>query len=313
VADDLTQYRAMQRMPIRFTYRSAVIHTTPAPSVSGVALQRMLGIVARVEESEHNQLQQTVLNLESMKLAFEDLETYIGDPEINTVSAERLSAPSYLSYLADLTATRVNTANIDDLPTGDVTKPGTQDVLQEHSAHISIIDGDGNRVSVAISLNAPFGSGLVSRQTGIVLNNHLERFTDKQGKTAPRPVPQQRPTTYLAPTFIETADRALAMSTSGGKKTATTLLLGTQNQLHNRAFPDWLAEQRYHRDERAVIQFERHAFSRELLQQLKGQHYQLEELSYEFGNLQAVTWNKNDDSLEAGSDPRGSGQAIVRH
>jgi gamma-glutamyltranspeptidase / glutathione hydrolase len=204
-ADDLNNYRAIERPVVRGTYRGYDIVSMPLPSSGGVALIEMLNILegydfgklGRGAPSSHYMI-------EAMKRAYADRAVYMGDPDTVTVPVTGLISKKYAASLrAGITDKATAAANI---------HPGKPaDYEGKNTTHFSVIDRDGNAVSNTYTLNFSYGLGLIADGTGVLLNNELDDFTAKTGTAnayglvgfnANLPGPSKRPLSSMTPTIV---------------------------------------------------------------------------------------------------------------
>jgi gamma-glutamyltranspeptidase/glutathione hydrolase len=193
----------------------------------------------------------------------------------------------------------------------------------QDTSHFSVIDNAGNRVSATLSINYPFGSGMVAAGTGIILNDEMDDFSASPGvengygligSSANAIEGGKRPLSSMTPTFIEKDDSVLVIGTPGGSRIITMVLIAALDYLHNTGeISDWVARGRYHHQYYPdIVQFEADALSEAEQAELSKMGYVLKARDRKYGNMQAVLLNTRDGSLQAASDPRWLGQAEVR-
>lgn len=175
--DDLKNYRALVRAPVRGNYRGYEIVSMPPPSSGGAHLIQILNILETwpLGELGHNSAATIHRMAEAMKLAYADRSEYLGDPDFTKVPVAGLISKAYAKELA---------ASIDPNRAKPATaiKPGQpQRHESEQTTHYSVVDRDGNAVAVTYTLNFGYGSGIVAAGTGILLNNEMDDFAAKPG------------------------------------------------------------------------------------------------------------------------------------
>jgi len=176
--DDLATYKANERKPIHTTYRGYDVYGPPPPSSGGIGLAEMLNILEQFDLKKHDRwsLEVSHLMIESMKRAYCDRARFLGDPAFTSIP-ENLTSKDYAKKLAsgiDLhkaTASETLAPEIKLNPEGDST------------THFSIIDGDGMAVSNTYTLENSYGSRIVVRGAGYILNNEMTDFNPKPGIT----------------------------------------------------------------------------------------------------------------------------------
>jgi gamma-glutamyltranspeptidase/glutathione hydrolase len=205
-ADDLKDYRAVERAPVRGTYRGYGIVSMPPPSSGGVVLLEMLNILEGYDLGHDDEAQQMFLMVETMKRAYADRAEFLGDPDAVEVPVARLIAKERGAQWR---------ATIDPdhaTPASDI-HPTTITVGPEghNTTHFSVIDSFGNAVSNTYTLNLSYGMGLVADGTGVLLNDELDDFAAKPGApnafglvggTANAPGPGKRPLSSMTPTIV---------------------------------------------------------------------------------------------------------------
>ena len=160
---------------MRVDWQGNTLYTAPLPSSGGIALAQLLGIkenrAADFKGVELNSARYIHLLAEIEKRVFADRADYLGDPDFSKVPVARLTDPAYLKQRA----AEVNPTAIS--PTEKV-RPG----LEPHqTTHFSIVDADGNAVSNTYTLNWDFGSGVVVKGAGFLLNDEMDDFSAKPG------------------------------------------------------------------------------------------------------------------------------------
>jgi len=220
---DLAKYRAMKRDPVCMDYRGNQVCGMPPPSSGGITTLQILGILEGFDLSAGPEDVATQhLILEASRLAFADRNQYLADPDVVTMPAGLLDR-GYLAHRAGLidpaksmgkatAGDPQNDASLQFAPSGD-----------EHgvsTTHFSIVDADGNAVSITSSIETQFGSRLFVR--GFLLNNQLTDFSwrpDVAGKPIANAVaPGKRPRSSMAPTLVFDLDGhlKLAVGSPGG-------------------------------------------------------------------------------------------------
>ncbi len=228
--NDLQQYQAIVRAPVRGTYRGYEIVSMPPPSSGGVHLIQILNILEVWSLADLGANSAATLHrmAEAMKLAYADRSAYLGDPDFVKVPVSGLTAKTYAKELAariDLNRAR---------PATEI-KPGQPPRNEgEHTTHYSVVDRDGNAVAVTYTLNAPYGSGIVAAGTGILLNNEMDDFSAKPGAPniygliggdANAVGPGKRPLSSMTPTLVFKDGRIVLVTGSpGGSRIITTVL-----------------------------------------------------------------------------------------
>jgi gamma-glutamyltranspeptidase/glutathione hydrolase len=233
--DDLKNYRAVIREPVRGSYRGYDIVSMPPPSSGGVHLVQLLNMLESwpLAELGANSAATVHRLAEAMKLAYADRSEYLGDPDFVKVPVAGLTAKAYARELVariDLNRAR---------PAAEI-KPGQpQRHESDQTTHYSVIDRDGNAVAVTYTLNFGYGSGIVAAGTGILLNNEMDDFAAKPGTPnaygligddANAVGPGKRPLSSMSPTIVlKDGQPVLVTGSPGGSRIITTVLQTVSN------------------------------------------------------------------------------------
>lgn len=233
---DLANYQAIERQPIRGTYRGYDIVTMPPPSSGGPHLVQILNILERWPMGEwgHNSAQSVHHMAESMKLAYADRAEYLGDPDFVEVPVAGLISKHY----ADNLAQRINAT----ATPAQYIKPGNPLPYEsDQTTHYSVMDKAGNAVAVTYTLNTNFGSGIVAGKTGILLNNEMDDFSAKPGVAnayglvggeANSVAAGKRPLSSMTPTLVlKDGEPVLITGSPGGARIITTVLQTVMNTI----------------------------------------------------------------------------------
>ena len=213
--DDLARYRPRWRRPLVGTFCGRRILAFPPPGSGGVVLTA-LGILGHDDLAALGADGPTLLHLLASALAqaFTDRARWYGDPAFTAVPLGALLAPPRLVRLrAGLSAVRT-------------TEPRATLVPDAGTAHVSVVDTDGNAVALSTTINTGFGAGLLVPGTGIVLNNEMDDFVlapdtpnvyGLVGGAANVPAPGKRPQSSMSPTVVLRGGRPeLVVGGSGG-------------------------------------------------------------------------------------------------
>ncbi len=323
-AEELAGYRVREREPLRFDYDGWQVVTAPPPSSGGIAIAEMLQVLAPWDLQALPQAERVHLVIEAMRRAFRDRTFYLGDPDFVKIPVKTLMDPD---YAAGLRATiHPGKATPSDLLSGKPTP-----LEDEETTHFSIIDAQGNRAAVTQTVNLLFGSGLVPPGTGVLLNNEMDDFALKPGTPnafgvmgfeANAPAPGKRMLSSMTPTFMSNADKVAVIGTPGGSRIITMVLLGMLGYADGLDAPEVAALPRFHHQWWPdVVEIERDALPRDVVTALRamghtltvpGEDNQGRRSSDAWGNMNTVLWDRRNNTLSAGSDPRtNTGKAEV--
>jgi gamma-glutamyltranspeptidase/glutathione hydrolase len=313
-AEDLRSYRVLERRPLLGKYGGLTVVSAAPPSSGGVALLTMLNILAGDDLTALDPTARVHLLVEAMRRAYRDRAEYLGDPDYADVPVARLVDPAYAASLREGIRPDRATPSTALVPV----QPSAQG---PHTTHFSILDAEGNRVAATLSINYPFGSGFTPPGTGVLLNDEMDDFSAKPGvpnvyglvgAEANAIAPGKRPLSSMSPSFVEGPGRVGILGTPGGSRIITMVLLGILDFAEDHGPASWVSLPRFHHqylpDE---IQFEPGALSEVQVRGLERLGHRLEPLSSPYGNMQAILWDAGAGRLEAASDPRGEGLALV--
>ena len=226
--DDLADYRALEREPVRGTYRGREIVSMPPPSSGGVHVIEILNILEGFDigASGHNSAATIHLMAEAMKLAYADRSKYLGDPDFVNVPVAGLTSKAYAEKLRALIS--LERAR----PSADI-GPGAP-YESDQTTHYSVVDSQGNAASNTYTLNFSYGLGLVAPGTGVLLNNELDDFAAREGASnafgltggdANAPGPRKRPLSSMSPSFVfEDGALRLVTGSPGGSRIINIVL-----------------------------------------------------------------------------------------
>ncbi|WEK31796.1 MAG: gamma-glutamyltransferase [Candidatus Pseudomonas phytovorans] len=315
--EDLKDYKAVWREPMAVSWRGNVVYTAPPPSSGGVALAQLLGIkedrAADFKGVAHNSAQYIHLLAEIEKRVFADRADYLGDPAFTKVPVDKLVAKDYLAKRA----AQVNPKAISDT---DKVKPG----LEPHqTTHFSIVDKQGNAVSNTYTLNLDYGSGVVVKGAGFLLNDEMDDFSAKPGAANAFGVvggdanaiePGKRMLSSMSPSLMTRDGKVeLVIGTPGGSRIFTSIFQ-VMNNLYDYDMPlaKAVAAQRVHHQllPKDTIYFDAYApLTGPVADDLKKMGYVLEDQGWEMGDIQAI--RVDGAKLETASDPRGRGVGMI--
>ncbi|MBV9289922.1 MAG: gamma-glutamyltransferase [Hyphomicrobiales bacterium] len=227
---DLANYRAVEREPVKGTYRGYDIVSMPPPSSGGAHVIEILNILEGFPLGEQGLNSAASLHemAEAEKLAYADRAQWLGDPDFVKVPLRGLVSKAYAEKLrAEISPDHARPA--DDIRPGE-----PQRYESPETTHFSIVDADGNAVSNTYTLNFSYGSGAVAEGTGVLLNNELDDFAAKPGAAnayglmcddANAPGPMKRPLSSMSPTLVfKDGKIALVTGSPGGSRIITTVL-----------------------------------------------------------------------------------------
>ena len=280
-AQDLADYEVKERQPIRGTYRGYEIVSAPPPSSGGVALVEILNILEGYDLAKQGNRSAASIHLtaEAFQRAFFDRTEFLGDPDFSKIPVAQLIDKRYGAAWRETIPLRRAT------PSGDVKRPAIFTQLDqyasthpqpqfirepEHTTHYSVVDPEGNAVSVTTTLNDSFGSHVTAEGLGFLMNNEMDDFAAKQGVPNMYGLIQgpanavganKRPLSAMTPTIVlKDGKLFLVLGSPGGPTIITTVanvLMGVidyglniqeavnAERFHNQWLPDELMMEQY--------------------------------------------------------------------
>ncbi|WP_426103141.1 gamma-glutamyltransferase [Pseudomonas sp. PSPC3-3] len=231
---DLDKYKTRELAPIECDYRGYHVVSAPPPSSGGVVICQIMNILEGYPMADlgYHSAQGLHYQIEAMRHAYVDRNSYLGDPDFVKNPIEHLLDKNYATKLRDA---------IDPNKAGDsqAIKPGVAPHEGNNTTHYSIVDKWGNAVSVTYTLNDWFGAGVMASKTGVILNDEMDDFTVKVGVPnmyglvqgeANAIAPGKAPLSSMSPTIVTKDGKAvMVVGTPGGSRIITATLLTILN------------------------------------------------------------------------------------
>jgi len=312
--EDLADYHTVEREPLRFILADGrELIGAPPPSAGGMILAQSLGILERLSWRDAEPLQRSHLVVEALRRAYRD-RGQLGDPDFVASPLRHLLSDQYLDQLA-------SSIDPDRATPSSALPPAPRWREGEHTTHFAVIDAEGNAVAATLSLNMMFGAAFSVPGTGVLLNDEMDDFAADidgsnayglKGSSANAISGGKRPLSSMSPTFIESAEEFAAFGTPGGSRIPSMVLLSALSYLDGEPVQAWPAVPRYHHQYLPdVLQYEADAFTPAQLDTLRARGHQPRLIERDYGNQQVLYWHKPSGTVEAASDPRGIGQALM--
>ena len=310
---DLADYRAVEREPLRTTYRGYDLVLMPPPSSGGVHIIQMLNVLEPFDLKAlgHNSAATMHLIIESMRQAYADRSVHLGDPDFNDIPLDWLISESYADEIrASIPADRARLSS--EISPNVAPLPESPD-----TTHYSVWDEMGNVVSNTYSLNYSFGNGAVAAGTGILMNNGMDDFSAKPGspngyglvggeKNAIEP--HKRSLSSMTPAMIVKDGKPFVVTGSpGGSRIITTVMQILMNVIdHDLNIAQAVNAPRFHHQWLPdVVYVEPGSFSVDTIKKLEEMGYTFEDSRFTMGSAQSIM--KQGEYLYGAADPRRPG------
>jgi len=320
--EDLSEYKSVWRDPVRFKYKGYDIISMSFPSSGGVILGQMMKAIENFDLSkiEHNSPEYVQLLTEIERRAFADRSDLMGDPDF-------MKLPVYEFMDKEYVENRMKDFSWDQATPSSKIKPG-EVIFNEsnETTHFSIIDKDGNAVSVTTTLNNSFGSKVFVENSGFFLNNEMDDFSSKPGypnffgvvgSEANSIQPKKRMLSAMTPTIVLKNNKPhLILGSPGGPSIITSVFQTILNVLeYDMSVNEAVSSPRFHHQWYPdLIVMENEAYSDELNTILSEKNYLIVKLPieedtlgvYKRSNIGAVDAILIDDNLKVygGADLR---------
>ncbi|MEN6534300.1 MAG: gamma-glutamyltransferase [Bryobacteraceae bacterium] len=218
---DLKDYAAVERTPLRGSYRGYEILTAPPPSSGGVGILQMMGVLEGTgyEKSGAGSADSIHFVAEAMRRYFAARNTYLADPDFVRVPVAGLLDKRYIAKVRGSIDPQRAT------PSADVSALDPVGYESSDTTHYSIVDAAGNAVSVTYTVNGGYGCGVTVPGLGFLLNNEMDDFSTKPGAAnaaglvqgeANAIQPGKRPLSSMTPTIVLRDGRLYMVAGSPG-------------------------------------------------------------------------------------------------
>ena len=332
-ADDLAQYQVKERQPIHGTYRGYEIISAPPPSSGGIALVEILNILEGYDLTKQGDrsAQSIHLTAEAFQRAFFDRAEFLGDPDYSKIPVAQLIDKRYGNAWRETIPLRRAT------PSADLRRPSVFSQLDsyasshpqpkgvrepDHTTHYSVVDSEGNAVSVTTTLNDGFGSRVTAEGLGFLLNDEMDDFSSKPGVPnlygllqgpANAIGPGKRPLSAMTPTIVlKNGKLFLVLGSPGGPTIITTvanILMGVVDYGLNieqavnapRFHDQWMPDQ---------ILMESVGFSPDTIGILERMGHKIKMAHGYWGDAECIAVDDKTGELLGASDGRNGGKAV---
>ena len=313
---DLQNYHSVWRKALTGKYKDYKIITMPPPSSGGIALLQLLKSVEPypLKKWGYNQDSTVQVMVEAERRVYADRSKYLGDPDFFKVPVDSLLQQAYITA-------RMKSFNWDAATPSASIQPGSfAGYESDQTTHYSIVDKDGNAVSITTTLNGTFGSKIFVGGAGFLLNNEMDDFSSKPGVpnmfglvggTANSIQPGKRMLSSMTPTILEKHGKLFMVDGTPGGATIITSVFQTildviefgmdmQQAVDAKRFHhQWLPDE---------VDIEKGAFDQAVISRLENKGYKIVQ-GGGIGRVDAILITAN-GYYEGGADPRGDDTAL---
>jgi gamma-glutamyltranspeptidase/glutathione hydrolase len=229
--EDLKNYKAKERTPLRGSYRGHEIITMPPPSSGGIVMLQVLNMLEGydVKAMGHNSAAKFHLLAESMRRSFADRAEFMADPDFANVPVAKLIDKEYA---------RQRRSTIDPDKATSSTEVGHGAITGSEgteTTHFTVVDAAGSIVTNTYTINDLYGSRVTAKGTGVLLNDEMDDFTARPGRPnlygliqgeRNKVEPMKRPLSSMTPTIVMRRDGTpwFALGARGGPRIITAVL-----------------------------------------------------------------------------------------
>jgi gamma-glutamyltranspeptidase/glutathione hydrolase len=238
--DDLAQYTVVERTPITGSFHNYTVISAPPPSSGGIVLVSALNILEGFDLAKLGDRTPASVHLiaEAYRRAYMDRADYLGDPDYNSIPVAQLTSKSYaLAWRAGISPASTTASAALVRPPGFLppapTTAGRRKPESHDTTHYSVVDSEGNAVSVTTTLNDSFGSHVTAGSLGFLLNDEMDDFAAKLGVPniygliqgpANAIAPGKRPLSSMTPTIVlQDGKLRFVLGSPGGARIITTV------------------------------------------------------------------------------------------
>ncbi|PYS99118.1 MAG: gamma-glutamyltransferase [Acidobacteria bacterium] len=264
---DLKNYKAKERQPLRGNYRGYEIITMPPPSSGGIVMLQVLNMLEKydVRSLGYNSAAKYHLLVEAMRRSFADRAEYMADPDFQTVPVEKLIDKKYANE-RNATIDQRKASSSKDIGQGAIEIREGMD-----TTHFTVVDAAGNIVTNTYTINDLYGSRVTAKGTGVLLNDEMDDFAARPGRAnmfgliqgeRNKVEPMKRPLSSMTPTIVMRKDGTpwFALGARGGPRIITAVIQSVINvidhdmdiqaaidapRVHHQWYPDELLYEPY--------------------------------------------------------------------
>ena len=313
--EDLAAYEAKWREPIIGDYRGYKIISMPPPSSGGIALVQLLASIEPYNLAEMGYHSEASMHLmvEAERRVYADRSVHLGDADFYDVPVSMLTEKEYnLSRMEDFNAEKATLS--DNILAGDAVYES------EQTTHFSVVDKDGNAVSITTTINGGYGSKTFVAGAGFLLNNEMDDFSIKPGYPnmfgliggeANAIEPGKRMLSSMTPTIVERDGKLLmVVGSPGGSTIITSVFQNVVNVIdYGMGMQESVNASRFHHQWKPeFIMYEKGGFDSLTRQNMEAMGHTFYERG-SIGRVDAILVLP-DQTLEGGADARGDDAAV---
>lgn len=314
--EDLRNYQAVWRKAISGDYKGYKIITMPPPSSGGIALLQLMKSVESfpLKRWGFNSDSTVQLMVEAERRVYADRATHLGDPDFYQVPGTQLMDPAYIkSRMSNFSWTKAT-------PSAEIQAGVVKGKEHEETTHFSIVDREGNAVSITTTLNGSYGAAVVVKGAGFLLNNEMDDFSVKPGSPnmyglvggeANAIAPGKRMLSSMTPAILEKDGKLfMVVGTPGGSTIITSVFQAILNVIEfDKNMQQAVSAKRFHHqwlpDE---VYTEEAALDSLTVLKLKAKGYVITPRG-PIGRVDAILKTKW-GYYQGGADPRGDDQSL---
>ena len=315
--NDLENYQSVYRPVVRGTFRDLEIISMGPPSSGGILLIQMLNMLEEypLDTLGWNSSDYIHLLTEVERRAYADRAEHLGDPDFWKVPESMLVSKEYA-------VGRIQDISMEKATKSSTIKAGDPVAYESReTTHYSVVDAEGNAVSVTTTLNTGFGCGVLVEGAGFFLNNEMDDFSAKPGEPnifgllgneANAIQPYKRPLSSMTPTIVlKNGEPFLIIGTPGGSTIITTVMQIILNvSIHGMDIQEAVSVKRVHSQwlPDAII-VEPRSLSKDVEMNLMSRGHVIQPYHWEtIGQANGIMVGAN--GYYGGADPRGENTTV---
>ena len=317
--EDLKAYSPRWREPVQFSYKDLNLISMGPPSSGGICLAQLMQMVEPydLKAMGHNSPEAMHVMVEAERRSYADRAHFLGDPDFVTIPQDHLLDKTYANERMQNFSTDKATLS-SEISHGDIIV-----VERDETTHFSIVDKEGNAVSVTTTLNGAYGSKVFVDELGVFMNNEMDDFSSKPGtpnmfgltgSKANSIAPKKRMLSSMTPTIVEkNGDLYMVVGTPGGSTIITSVFQTILNVYeHGMEMQEAVDAPRFHHQWLPdIVVLEPDSFENTVVEELKSKGHTIEaKYSRIIGKVDAIHKNEK-GQLSVGADTRGDDAAAT--